>query len=365
MIDDRWFPQPAARRPREHGSPDFLARKRDRLQEEHIAPINELARRIAARTGSEVPMVDPDSAGVNARVLLVLESPGRIGVTSPKGSGMISCDNNDQTAANVWTLHTDTGLRREWCMPWNIAPWYLGSADRNVPASAQDAAAGLPYFWELLDELPDLRAVIAMGKPASVALASVRPQLEQRGVRLLPAPHPSPQNLNTRPGQRAAIAEVFRGARAIVEADLWGTQPEPEKVHQKEALVLDVDVVGRPSSFATANEAAWRSAVATACEVNVRSGYDPGASRFAVSMVFRTATPKSAGEWWDLDNLIKPTLDAMSTVLGARQWRGSPQAADDRVDRITASKRTIGSGEEPGAHIRVWTINDSGSREDQ
>lgn len=369
MIDDKWFPQPAARRPREHGSPDFLARKRDRLQEEHIAPINELARRIASRTRLEVPMVDPDSAGVNARVLLVLESPGRIGVTSPKGSGMISCDNNDQTAANVWTLHTDTDLRREWCVPWNIVPWYLGSVDRNVPASAKDAAGGLPYFWELLDELRHLRAVIAMGKPASAALMPIRLQLEQRGIRLLFAPHPSPQNLNTRSGERAAIAEVFREARAIVQADLWGTEPKPvdlggadpgpAEIRQEEALVLDVDVVGRPSSFATANEAAWRAAVAAACEANVRPDYDAAVSRFAVSMEFRTAAPRSAGEWWDLDNLIKPTLDAMSTVFGAREWRGSPQAADDRVDRIAASKRTVGFGEEPGARIRVWTIDDS------
>ena len=131
------------------------------------------------------------------------------------------------------------------------------------------------------------------------------------------------------------------------------------------SLVLNVEVLGRPSSFATANEAAWRSAVATACEISVRSGYDPAVSRFAVSMAFRTATPKSSGEWWDLDNLIKPTLDAMSIVFGAREWRGSPQAADDRVDRITASKRTVELGEEPGARIRVWTIVESDTREDQ
>lgn len=358
MIDDKWFPQPAARRPREHGNPDFLARKRGRLQEDHIAPINELARSIAARTGLEVPEVDPDSAGVNARVLLVLESPGRIGVTSPHGSSMISCDNNDQTAANVWMLHTDTDLRREWCMPWNIVPWYLGSTERNAPANSQDAEGGLPYFWELLDELPHLRAVIAMGKPAGAALSSVRSQLAERGVRLLRAPHPSPQNLNTRPGERAAIAAVFREARAIVEADLLDTRARPGEIHSSEALVLDVNVFGRPASFATSHESAWRAAVSTACEANARRDYDPAVSRFAVSIGFRTGTPKTASEWWDLDNLIKPTLDAMAIVFGAREWRGGPQAADDRVDHITASKRAVRPGEEPGADIRVWTIAD-------
>lgn len=40
---------------------------------------------------------------------------------------------------------------------------------------------------------------------------------------------------------------------------------------------------------------------------------------------------------WDLNNLIKPTLDATAGVFGLRQWRGLPQPADDRVDRFEAT----------------------------
>jgi hypothetical protein len=57
-----------------------------------------------------------------------------------------------------------------------------------------------------------------------------------------------------------------------------------------------------------------------------------------------------------LDNLNKPTLDAMEGVYGPRQWRGTPQPADDQVDRLEASKRLPASGETPGVTIDVWII---------
>ncbi|MEU7990096.1 hypothetical protein AB0B56_35055 [Streptosporangium canum] len=61
-------------------------------------------------------------------------------------------------------------------------------------------------------------------------------------------------------------------------------------------------------------------------------------------------------EVWDLDNLIKPTLDAMEGIFGTRSWRGTSQPADDRVDRIAAVKRLPRAGEVPGATIDVWVI---------
>jgi hypothetical protein len=75
-----------------------------------------------------------------------------------------------------------------------------------------------------------------------------------------------------------------------------------------------------------------------------------------VRIDFRLAQAKFASEVWDLDNLIKPTLDAMEGVFGLRPWKGRPQPADDRVDRIEAQKRRPVVGELPGATIDVWVI---------
>lgn len=71
-------------------------------------------------------------------------------------------------------------------------------------------------------------------------------------------------------------------------------------------------------------------------------------------MEFRTARPRNASERWDIDNLVKPTLDSMEGVLGARAWRGLPQPADDRVDHLEAGKRTVRPKEVAGARIEVW-----------
>ena len=63
---------------------------------------------------------------------------------------------------------------------------------------------------------------------------------------------------------------------------------------------------------------------------------------------------------WDLDNLIKPTIDALGPLIGPRpgRWR-TPQADDERVDEIHARKREIREGELPQAVIRVWTLDAS------
>lgn len=115
------------------------------------------------------------------------------------------------------------------------------------------------------------------------------------------------------------------------------------------------DVEGRPATFATAHERAWKEAVRAAV---VATGVRPpaGEPRFAVRMEFRTITPGNTNERWDIDNLVKPTLDAMEGVVGARAWRGLPQPADDRVDRLEATKRTVGPDEFPGVTVEVWLL---------
>jgi hypothetical protein len=117
--------------------------------------------------------------------------------------------------------------------------------------------------------------------------------------------------------------------------------------------VATINVLGRPATFATAGEVPWKEAVRRAV---AESGCQPADARFAVRIDFRLGPSRTAGEVWDLDNLIKPTLDAMEGVFGLRSWRGRPQPADDRVDRIEAAKRMPSELESPGAIIDVWVI---------
>jgi Holliday junction resolvase RusA-like endonuclease len=102
-----------------------------------------------------------------------------------------------------------------------------------------------------------------------------------------------------------------------------------------ERHLVTIQVLGRPASFATAHEKPWKDAVRSAVAA---ASVPPQDARFAIRMDFRIAASKNANEVWDLDNLIKPTLDAMEGIFGLRPWKGAAQAADDRVDRLEAIK---------------------------
>jgi NTP pyrophosphatase (non-canonical NTP hydrolase) len=116
---------------------------------------------------------------------------------------------------------------------------------------------------------------------------------------------------------------------------------------------LVLEVAGRPASYSSAAQGPWQAAVRDAIAKNHAT---PRNTRFGVLIEFRTPVPANANEVWDIDNLVKPTLDAMEGVVGVRAWHGPTQAADDRVDYLEASKRTIQHGESPGAHIEVYDL---------
>ena len=118
--------------------------------------------------------------------------------------------------------------------------------------------------------------------------------------------------------------------------------------------LVTFSVEGRPASFATSHELAWKEAVAAAVAAHVAGPWPH--ERFSVRIESRPS--QRAGAVWDLDNLIKPTLDAMAGVFGTRAWRGVPQPADDRVDHIDARKRVAQFDELPGALVEVWAVDD-------
>jgi Holliday junction resolvase RusA-like endonuclease len=118
--------------------------------------------------------------------------------------------------------------------------------------------------------------------------------------------------------------------------------------------LVTIYVEGRPATFATAHEGSWKEAVRRAIAASSVEG--PVDARFLVRIEFRTTQPKNPNERWDIDNLVKPTLDAMEGIFGARDWRGAPQPQDDRVDHLEAAKRYVQEDELPGATIEVWLV---------
>lgn len=125
---------------------------------------------------------------------------------------------------------------------------------------------------------------------------------------------------------------------------------------QPAAVTFYVDAV--PATFATAGEKSWRVAVSSAAATAMGGG--PAlVGRLRVEVDFVT-TPSAAGHpGWDLDNLIKPTIDALLPVVGRRAGLWRPEQVDDeRVDEIVARKRPARTGETAGARITVTVIPD-------
>lgn len=206
--------------PRRHADPAFLAAKRARLDEPHVAPLNALAAQVERTTRRLAPRVDPDSGGTGARVLLLLETPS---VAGTYGSGLISLDNDDATAANLLRAVRASGLARAELVVWNAVPWFVGTPDRGVTPSAGELRLGQTWLIPFLTLLPRLEVVVALGRSAQSAvthLSTATPALGGRRFTVLLAPHPS-QRVYNRPGYEgrervhAALVEAADALRPL------------------------------------------------------------------------------------------------------------------------------------------------------
>ncbi|SDK35116.1 Uracil DNA glycosylase superfamily protein [Cryobacterium psychrotolerans] len=177
-----------------------------------VQPLRDWAATLAARTpGRVVPSFDPAEAGVEARILLVLEAPGpmtnALSGSLRAGSGFISVDNDDVTAENLWLAREAAGLHDGY-IGWNIVPWYLGAA--SVKPKVAEVAEGAGALLELIQMLPRLETVVLSGRfaqrgwRANIDKSPLRPAVD-----VVETWHPGPQAMN-QPGKRAELIETLR-----------------------------------------------------------------------------------------------------------------------------------------------------------
>lgn len=199
--------------PRSLKDAQVVAERRERwLTDSALGPLRDYVGGLLAG-GRSVPAFDPDDAGVAARVLFVLEAPGPMSAAG-KGSGFISPDNNDQTAANIWHARNAAGLVQG-ALHTNLTPWYLGAA--SVKPKPVEVAEGAVQLWHLLDLLPELRVVVLCGEYARRGWRTYTAGLiDGPGPVVIETHHPSPQGLIQADRRDHFMASVRRAATLSV-----------------------------------------------------------------------------------------------------------------------------------------------------
>lgn len=203
--------------PRAHRDRREVESKLALLDAPHVAPLTDFVRRLrAARGADSVPFFDPTEAGSEARILMLFENPGRR-ADAAQGSGFISADNDDPSAENMWGFLREAGIdRRRDIVAWNIVPWYLGDDRKIGDVRPSDISEARPALLELLELLPELRAVILFGQKAQLGWRRAKAPID---VPVLEAPHPSGRWLNAHPEGRTKIVDALLTARRLADLD--------------------------------------------------------------------------------------------------------------------------------------------------
>jgi len=180
--------------------------REDRLNDPHVRPLMDVVRDLRAR-GLVVPNVDPNDGGVDARILVLLETPGPRAV----GSGFVSRDNPDPSARNMGKILDEAGFARSDVLLWNVVPYCISTETQSRHATTAHIREAIPACQAFIDCLPKLVAVVFGGRSAQRAQKSLR---LQSGVVVFCTFHPGAQSYNN-PLCRAHIHETFHAVRRL------------------------------------------------------------------------------------------------------------------------------------------------------
>jgi len=192
-----------------------VERRRSRLGEPHVKEINALVEELRReRDDDSIPYVDPDSGGVNARVLVLKQDPGPKSLPGT-GSGMLSWANDDPAASTFAAITGEVGLPWSYLVPWNAIPW---KPSNN--SNAAEKQAGRLALVCMVTLLTRVDAVLLHGDKAQEAWTkSVATHPELRRITPYSTFHTARRGITHGSNQTAAEgrAHIEATFRAIIE----------------------------------------------------------------------------------------------------------------------------------------------------
>lgn len=182
------------------------------LRASHIAPLESWRTTLESGRDRPVPHFDPADAGVDARLLLLLETPG----PSAASIRFVSRDNPTGTATNLRRFLSEGGITPDAIVMWNTAPWIVHAPGACNRALRQpEIAEGLATIPDLLALLPNLRVVLLAGRVAALAAPIVH--RDRPAIVTIVMPHPSPTYVNTSVEVASRIRTAIARAGALIE----------------------------------------------------------------------------------------------------------------------------------------------------
>jgi hypothetical protein len=153
---------------------------------------------------SEFPDFDPLDGGTEAEILFLFEKPGRRTSSGEGGSGFISRNNDDGTAAATFEMMKQAKLSRKATAIWNLVPGWNGT--RKI--TSQEFRAGIDEVGNLLELFDRVTTVVLVGRRAQRAESQM-----PKHLKIIKSAHPSPIVRATRPNVWKQISSAWAKAR--------------------------------------------------------------------------------------------------------------------------------------------------------
>ncbi len=163
--------------------PYEIKRRKGMLNLPHVKRLTQFAAQLREDGYGQVPDFDPLDGGVNARMLFLLEKPGKAGSTS---SGIMGRDNATQSCKNMRRFMHDAGIDRQDTIMWNVVPGWNGTQAIKVG----ELSRGVEALNRLITLLPKLKIIVCVGRRAQ----SAEPFVTKPELTFFHSYHPSPNN---------------------------------------------------------------------------------------------------------------------------------------------------------------------------
>jgi uracil-DNA glycosylase len=185
--------------------------KRIELQNQpHMVSLNQYVESLRlSHPDCFVPDFDPLDGGINAKVLFLLEKPGRKTDRRHGGSGFISRDNDDLTATATRLFLEETRIDRKDTVLWNLIPTW----NRTRDITLKEKQLGFKYLQDLLVLLNQVQVIVLVGNQAQRAIKVI----DTSKYQIINSFHPSPLVRASAPDKWNGIVQEWKKIKEFIK----------------------------------------------------------------------------------------------------------------------------------------------------